>query len=55
MDDEKFTRGSKAVRFCPACRVGIMTLFTEEKQDDGTWKMIKIVRNCGHRQESDPE
>lgn len=55
MNDEKFTRSSKAVRFCPACRVAIMTLYTEEKKDDGTWETIKIVRNCGHKLESDPQ
>lgn len=50
-----FIRVDKRVKFCPACRVAILTLTTEEQQDDGSWKEIRIVRNCGHIQESDPK
>jgi len=50
---EDFTRTSHKVKACPICRVGIMTLTTETQQDDGSWKVTKVVRNCGHELESD--
>jgi hypothetical protein len=52
---DEFTRVEKKVKFCPSCRVGILTLTTEAQQDDGSWKVVRVVRNCGHQQESDPE
>ena len=54
MDEEKITKPVRAVKMCQICRVGTLTIFTEEKQDDGSWKVVKIQRNCGHTFEGDP-
>lgn len=40
---------------CAACRAAMMTWTTEERQEDGTWEVTRIVRNCGHKLESDPQ
>ncbi len=53
MDD--FTKVTKRVEPCKICRVGILTLRTDAQQDDGSWKLVKIRRNCGHVYESDPK
>ncbi len=54
MDEDRITKIVKAVKMCHDCRAGILTLFTEEKQDDGSWKTIRIQRNCGHTYVGDP-
>jgi hypothetical protein len=48
-------RKSHKIKPCKECRAGMMTITTEERQSDGTWKVTKIVRNCGHVQEDDPK
>jgi hypothetical protein len=50
---DEFLRVEKKVRPCPSCRVGILTLTTQSQQDDGTWKVVRVQRNCGHTFESD--
>jgi hypothetical protein len=48
-------RTSHKVKPCKECRAAMMTFTTEERQKDGTWKVTKIVRNCGHVADTDPQ
>ncbi len=52
--DEDLTRVSKKVKRCDVCKVGIMTITTEAKIR-GEWESVKVVRNCGHTSEFDPQ
>lgn len=52
--DDLDVRSSRKLKTCNTCRAAMMTFFTEHRQGDGTWKVVKIVRNCGHTDDSDP-
>jgi len=54
MDDLDVRKSSK-LSTCLVCRAAMMTFYTEERQTDGTWKVVKIIRNCGHADENDPK
>ena len=53
--DDLDIRHSWKMATCHDCRAAMMTFYTEERQSNGTWKVIKLVRNCGHTTENDPK
>lgn len=52
---EESPRVIRKNKACPECRAAMMTWITEERQEDGTWIVIKVVRNCGHSFEDDTQ
>jgi hypothetical protein len=53
MDDLDIRKINKLQK-CTECRAAMMTFLVEVRQSDGTWKLAKVTRNCGHVLEDDP-